>query len=80
MQKDVRAYGVPRVIAVANPIEEPIALLRQEFSSLEKLNKTTSRMVADQKREIEILTARLVEYQKRYEEAEAKLEKIKGHL
>lgn len=70
----------PRVVVVPNPIEDLITGIRREYARLQHENGIKSVVVQNQKREIEVLNARLVEYQSRYEEAEAKLEKIKGHL
>ncbi len=69
-----------RVIAVPNPIEKHIAGIREEFSLIDQQYKASLVMISSLNREIDVLNARLLEYKKRYEEAEGKLEKIKGHL
>lgn len=69
-----------RVTAIPNPIEKHITSIREEFGKIDQQHSLSQVTIDKLKRDIEILNARLVEYQARYMEAEAKLEKIKGHL
>jgi hypothetical protein len=67
-------------VAIPNPIEQHLTAIREHYTALDQQHGVTAVTIAKLQSDIEILNARLVEYKKRYEDAEAKIEKIKEHL